>query len=99
MPSRKRFIQQLALGGAGILISPSLQALLQSNDDDYTVTPELQQEIYAAALRIAKSKIRGGTEDPAYKKPYTDAAFSSNIFLWDTCFIAPIAIWHEFIKK
>lgn len=96
MPSRKRFIQQLALGSAGVLISPSLQALLHSPDDDYYNVPtELQQEMYAAALLMAKSKIRGGPADPAYKKPYTDAAFSNNIFLWDTCFIAAYAKYHQ----
>ena len=96
MPNRKTFLQQLALGGAGVFISPSLQALfLPGNDDDYTVPPELQQEMYAAALRIAKSKVRGGPADPAYKKPYADAAFSNNIFLWDTCFIAAYAKYHQ----
>ncbi len=96
MPNRKTFLQQLALGGAGVFISPSLQALFcTGNDDDYTVPPELQQEMYAAALRIAKSKVRGGPADPAYKKPYADAAFSNNIFLWDTCFIAAYAKYHQ----
>lgn len=86
----------MALGSVGLFISPSLMSLLQTqNEDDYSVPVELQQELYAAALRIAKSKVRGGPADPAYKKPYTDAAFSSNIFLWDTCFIAAYAKYHQ----
>lgn len=51
--------------------------------------------MYRKALAIAKSKIRGGPADPVFKKPFVDAAFSSNIFYWDTCFIAAYAKYHQ----
>ncbi len=50
--------------------------------------------MYEAALAISKSKIRGGPADPVYKKPFVDAAFSPNIFYWDTYFIATYAKYH-----
>lgn len=96
MPSRKEFIKQLSLSSAGVLFAPSSSWLFEQTDgDDFDVPPALQKEMYEAAFRIAKSKVRGGNADPVYKKPYTDAAFSSNIFLWDTCFIAAYAKYHQ----
>lgn len=48
-----------------------------------------------AALRIARGHVRGGADDPTYKRPFVDAAFSSGIFYWDTCFIATYAKYHQ----
>ena len=54
----------------------------------------LQAEMYAAALRIARGKIRGGAGSPRFGKQYLDAAFNGNLFLWDTCFLAVYAKYH-----
>lgn len=45
-------------------------------------------------LAGARRRIRpaGG---PVFHKPFLDAAFSKNIFLWDTCFIACYAKYHQ----
>ena len=55
----------------------------------------MQREMYNRALEIAETKIRGGSDHPVYKKPFVDAAFSESIFLWDTCFIASYAKYHQ----
>ncbi|KAF0186755.1 MAG: glycogen debranching protein [Hyphomonadaceae bacterium] len=78
----------------GGFLPPTIGAA-QSNRDGFEVPADLQREMYAAALNIAKSKIRGGNADSAYKKPFVDAAFSNSIFLWDTCFIATYAKYHQ----
>jgi hypothetical protein len=51
--------------------------------------------MYAAALESAKRHVRGGEPGSAYRRPFVDAAFSSHIFLWDTCFIAAYAKYHQ----
>lgn len=53
-----------------------------------------QRAMYEKALSLAVKHVRGGPDDPVFRKPFVDAAFSSNIFLWDTCFIAPYAKYH-----
>jgi hypothetical protein len=58
------------------------------------VTEELSKRMYSKALEITKSKIRGGESEPFFKKPFVDAAFSDNIFLWDTSFIVCFAKYH-----
>jgi len=93
MSSRKKFIYQLCLTTAGALLAPTLKAFCY-DDDPWFVSESLQKEMYAKAIDIAKQKIRGGPTDPVFKKPFVDAAFSSNIFLWDTCFIACYAKYH-----
>lgn len=60
----------------------------------FQVTPELSERMYAKALEITKAKVRGGDSEPFFKKPFVDAAFSDNIFLWDTCFIVCFAKYH-----
>jgi hypothetical protein len=50
--------------------------------------------MYTKALQIAKQKIRGGEAAPFFKKHYLDAAFSKNIFLWDSAFMASWAKYH-----
>ncbi|MEL6916740.1 MAG: trehalase family glycosidase [Bacteroidota bacterium] len=62
--------------------------------DDFEVTEELSQQMYRKALEITKAKVRGGDSEPFFKKPFVDAAFSDNIFLWDTCFIVCFAKYH-----
>lgn len=92
--SRRHFIQTASLTAAGLYFLPSCKTLLVEGQD-YRVPKVLQEEMYQKALAIAKSKIRGGPSDPVYKKPFVDAAFSSNIFYWDTCFIACYAKYHQ----
>ena len=58
------------------------------------VSDELANEMYAKALEITKTKVRGGDSEMFFKKPFVDAAFSQNIFLWDTCFICCFAKYH-----
>jgi hypothetical protein len=88
--------QLLRAGGLALLWTGWGQAALaEAEQTNWTVPPSLQAEMYRAAIAIAKSKIRGGPQDPAYPKPFLDAAFSSNIFLWDTCFIAAYAKYHQ----
>ncbi|GAA4275005.1 trehalase family glycosidase [Aquimarina gracilis] len=61
---------------------------------DFKVTPELSERMYNRALEITKSKVRGGDTELFFKKPFIDAAFSQNIFLWDTCFMVCFAKYH-----
>ncbi|MGB5428359.1 MGH1-like glycoside hydrolase domain-containing protein [Eudoraea sp.] len=67
---------------------------LTALDCSFEVTQELSERMYDKALEITKSKVRGGDSEPFFKKPFVDAAFSDNIFLWDTCFIVAFAKYH-----
>jgi len=67
---------------------------LTALDCSFEVTQELSERMYDKALEITKSKVRGGDPEPFFKKPFVDAAFSDNIFLWDTCFIVAFAKYH-----
>ncbi|MGB5358907.1 MAG: trehalase family glycosidase [Eudoraea sp.] len=67
---------------------------LTAVDCSFEVTQELSERMYDKALEITKSKVRGGDPEPFFKKPFVDAAFSDNIFLWDTCFIVAFAKYH-----
>ena len=58
------------------------------------VPPALGKDMYDAALRLARQHIRGGDNEPFFKQPFLDAAFSSNIFLWDSCFMFSYANYH-----
>ncbi len=58
------------------------------------VSEALSKQMYDKALEITKSKIRGGDSEPFFKEPFIDAAFSPNIFLWDTCFMCCFAKYH-----
>jgi hypothetical protein len=64
------------------------------DDCGFKVTEELSERMYDKALEITKSKVRGGDSEPFFKKPFVDAAFSDNIFLWDSCFIVAFAKYH-----
>ena len=63
-------------------------------EDDNIVSEELSKAMYDKALAITKSKVRGGDREAFFKKPFIDAAFSKNIFLWDTCFMCCFAKYH-----
>ncbi len=97
---RRDFNLSMALGviGATTLASSceskSKPKPIAPKDEGFLVTKELSQEMYAKALEITKSKVRGGDSELFFKKPFVDAAFSDNIFLWDTCFIVCFAKYH-----
>ena len=65
-----------------------------NKSDSMPVSEELAQRMYDKALSITKSKIRGGDSEPYFKKPFIDAAFNNNIFLWDTCFMVCFCKYH-----
>ncbi|MBA2248950.1 MAG: hypothetical protein H0W12_02020 [Chitinophagaceae bacterium] len=94
MSSRRKFIQEFALATTASLLSPSWQVFAHETND-WFVPLALQNEMYTTAINIAKKKVRGGGDDTVFKKPFLDAAFSGNIFLWDTCFIACYAKYHQ----
>ena len=58
------------------------------------VSPELSKRMYDKALEITRSKVRGGDSEPFFKEPFIDAAFSDNIFLWDSCFMCCFCKYH-----
>ena len=60
----------------------------------FKVSAELSRRMYDKALEITKAKVRGGDSEPFFKEPFVDAAFSDNIFLWDSCFIVCFAKYH-----
>ncbi|HTE00505.1 MAG TPA: trehalase family glycosidase [Mucilaginibacter sp.] len=93
MQSRRKFLTQVTIGTAGYALMPLLAKAAVAKDK-WDVPVALQKEMYQAALRIARKNIRGGPNDPVFKKPYLDAAFNGNIFLWDTCFMACYAKYH-----
>lgn len=86
MLNRRQFV-------AGTAALPALGACV--NAQAMSVSPSMQREMYERALQIAETKVRGGADHPVYKKPFVDAAFSESIFLWDTCFIACYAKYHQ----
>ncbi len=92
---RRKFIQQTALTTVGLLLAPSLKDFARADNNYWFVPTALQVEMYKAAIAIAKKKVRGGASEPIFKKPFLDAAFNGNIFLWDTCFIASYAKYHQ----
>ena len=96
---RRRFYQTLGMGavGASVLASyknDQTEEIKAQPSQEFVVSTELAERMYAKALEITKSKVRGGESEPFFKKPFVDAAFSDNIFLWDTCFIVCFAKYH-----
>ncbi|NNK53978.1 MAG: hypothetical protein HKO97_05385 [Flavobacteriaceae bacterium] len=99
---RRDFAKNISLAG-GVIGLGMLSACEQvsdknsegkTTDTDSNVPKALADEMYAKALEITKSKVRGGVSEPFFKKPFIDAAFSPNIFLWDTCFMCCFAKYH-----
>ena len=99
---RRDFAKNLSIAG-GVIGLGMLSACEQQTGNpseetidtkDNTVSKELADAMYAKALEITKSKIRGGASEPFFKRPFIDAAFSPNIFLWDTCFMCCFAKYH-----
>ena len=92
---RRAFLYNSILTGAGYSLLSSSCKSSHLSSRLYVVPETLQLKMYDDALAIARKKIRGGLTDPVYKKPFVDAAFSPNIFYWDTCFIAGYAKYHQ----
>lgn len=86
----------MACAAAGAAALPSLASVAKDDRRNHAwrVPARLRREMYAAALAMAKHKVRGGDAKSVFKQRFPDAAFSGNIFLWDTCFIACYARYH-----
>jgi hypothetical protein len=95
MPSRRKFLSSVTLTATGAMLAPKLIGLAAGKKNEWDVPIALQKEMYATALAIAKKKVRDGDVAPIFKTPFLDAAFNGNIFLWDTCFIACYAKYHQ----
>jgi glycogen debranching enzyme len=98
---RRDFAKNIALASGALGIgtvalacdSPKneVKEVVQSSQE---VIEELSEKMYQKALEITKQKVRGGETEKFFKKPFIDAAFSPNIFLWDTCFMCCFAKYH-----
>ncbi|MEM6718711.1 MAG: trehalase family glycosidase [Bacteroidota bacterium] len=100
---RRTFAKNIALStgllGVGILEAcntnnTTAKEKTAENSTSAEVSAELSERMYNKALEITKSKIRGGASEVFFKKPFIDAAFSKNIFLWDTSFMCCFAKYH-----
>lgn len=99
---RRDFAKNMGLAGGvvGLGLLSSCNDTSQKTSEEIEresrdgVSPELSEAMYAKALDITRAKVRGGASEPFFKKPFIDAAFSPNIFLWDTCFMCCFAKYH-----
>ena len=95
---RRTFAKQMTLAagaaGFGAYSCNSVESNEIKTSPETEVPLALSQEMYDKALAITKSKIRGGDSEAFFKAPFIDAAFSQNIFLWDTCFMCCFAKYH-----
>ncbi len=98
---RRNFTKRLALSSGAIGFG---NVLIGCNDTETKTLPvqtnnekvskKVAEQMYQKALDITKKKVRGGDTELFFKKPFIDAAFSPNIFLWDTCFMCCFAKYH-----
>jgi hypothetical protein len=97
---RREFAKNFGLIAGTLGVAPIISSCeTEENTKNHTssefqVSKELSEEMYAKALAITKSKVRGGESEAFFKEPFIDAAFSQNIFLWDTCFMCCFAKYH-----
>jgi len=89
--TRRALLGAAALLGTGLTGCAALAP--KSRDMPGHVSPVLGDEMYRAALASARRHVRN-EPGSVFGKPFVDAAFSRNIFLWDTCFIACYAKYH-----
>ena len=88
MPTRRDFVQ-FATGASFAGAAAPVWA------ESGAVPPaRLRKRLYDKALGQAIQHVRGGPGEPFFKRPFVDAAFNGNIFLWDSCFIAAYAKYH-----
>lgn len=96
--NRREFAKKMGLAsgalGLGMNALPKIWGERTGKHPEITITPELSAKMYDKALAITKSKVRGGDSEPFFKEPFIDAAFSENIFLWDTAFMCCFAKYH-----
>ncbi|MCR9133419.1 MAG: hypothetical protein NXI08_12610 [bacterium] len=96
--NRREFAKKVGLAsgvlGFGVGQKVKASSTKKSIHPEITITPELSARMYDKALSITKSKVRGGESEPFFKEPFIDAAFSENIFLWDTAFMCCFAKYH-----
>ncbi len=92
--NRRDFSKNLGLAGTALGLGFTTGCQTSENKEEKGMKGETidltglpVQEMYDKALEITKSKVRGGDSETFFKKPFIDAAFSDNIFLWDTCFM------------
>lgn len=100
---RREFTRNLTLASTTIAVgsvlgacnnNPKDEVIISKKSNSDVVSDELALEMYDKALAITKSKVRGGKTEEFFKEPFIDAAFSKNIFLWDTCFMCCFAKYH-----
>lgn len=94
---RREFSQTLglgALGASGLVACSKEEKVNVKSPTEFALDEDLMNRMYDKALEITRSKVRGGDSEPFFKKPFVDAAFSDNIFLWDSCFIVCFAKYH-----
>ncbi|NNE67558.1 MAG: hypothetical protein HKN33_13420 [Pyrinomonadaceae bacterium] len=96
--NRREFGKVAALASSSLGLSMLSSCATPHSDVDciepFMVSEDLSKEMYEKALSITEEKVRGGDDEQFFKKPFIDAAFSKNIFLWDTCFMACFAKYH-----
>ena len=95
--NRREFGKKIAIGGGTLglgLMTGCGTKPEPEKSNKREVSVELSKKMYDKALQITKDKVRGGADEPFFKKPFIDAAFSRNIFLWDTCFMVCFAKYH-----
>lgn len=96
--NRREFAKKVGLAsgvlGFGVGQKVKASSTKKSIHPEITITPELSARMYDKALSITKSKVRGGESESYFKEPFIDAAFSENIFLWDTAFMCCFAKYH-----
>ena len=97
--NRRDFGKTLVIAGGaagtgllGSCATPETGTLLET---ELKIPKELSEKMYSKALQITKDKVRGGESEVFFKEPFIDAAFSQNIFLWDTCFMACFSKYHR----
>ena len=99
---RRDFAKNVTLAtgaiGAGVLASCAQENKerrpAETAEEKDFLDKAFSEQMYAAALAITKRKVRGGDTEPFFKQPFIDAAFSPNIFLWDSCFMCCFAKYH-----
>ncbi len=96
--NRREFGKTVALTGSAVGLSflgaCGTSELPKMQNQEKEISKELSEKMYSKALQITKDKVRGGDDEQFFKKPFIDAAFSQNIFLWDTCFMVCFAKYH-----
>ena len=96
--NRRDFSKHVGLAagalGVGTLLSCESTGKEIKPEHGFQLSRELSKRMYDKALDITRAKVRGGESEPFFKKPFIDAAFSRNIFLWDSCFMCCFAKYH-----